>query len=378
MKLERKDLPQAIDLLCETMKQEPDYRESWKANIAVAFQDEIPDDITLLNHDPHGISNRAADRFLDNLTRNVDNKKVSEHTDIDDLHVKDEVDHNASDSIFKKIEDKVKFVEESQLSDGAMVKRFDMIIEEQKLHKICVGIYYAMKIPLSNYVNALEFGKALSFKLRKVEEFGIIPSVIYSEAKRIGIAENYIEAGVEYAIKQFKPIFGIEDEPVDDTVKEHDLYVYKSRLLKGMTVFRNKEDSLVRTDWVIDLPISRYINDEPLKTGDEKVCYNDLEVDKTYRWNGEGFEVKIDSEADKGNRDIPTNDYIDYIKELEDITKLISNNDNPCSGCSQYARMLKGETVVCHCVHGTPKITYGTDVNTTIKPINIVYGYKTK
>jgi hypothetical protein len=69
----------AIECLKSKLKTDADYRNGWKANIAVAFQDEIEDFFTMgnwvqyLNHfsrkDAHDVSNRAAENFLNNLCR---------------------------------------------------------------------------------------------------------------------------------------------------------------------------------------------------------------------------------------------------------------------------------------------------------------------
>ena len=65
-------LTNAVTLLREALKNDPDYYMSWQANIAMSFQDEmsaysqevIPDSVKRLAHQ---ISNRAAEKFLNLL-----------------------------------------------------------------------------------------------------------------------------------------------------------------------------------------------------------------------------------------------------------------------------------------------------------------------
>lgn len=58
---------QAVETLVKALKEDPDYRESWKANIAMAFKDaydnaDVMDEI-------HTIANTAADNFLNILCK---------------------------------------------------------------------------------------------------------------------------------------------------------------------------------------------------------------------------------------------------------------------------------------------------------------------
>lgn len=55
-----------LDNLILALKEDVDYRRAWTANIAVCFQDEFSraKDKT----DIHGISNRAAEKFIELLT----------------------------------------------------------------------------------------------------------------------------------------------------------------------------------------------------------------------------------------------------------------------------------------------------------------------
>jgi len=69
-------LPLAIKKLTDALVSDPDYRRSWQASIAMAFQDELGEardigNLKLDEIDFHRVSNEAASRFLDNLTREV-------------------------------------------------------------------------------------------------------------------------------------------------------------------------------------------------------------------------------------------------------------------------------------------------------------------
>lgn len=68
-------LETAINTIKKALKEDKGYRESWKANIAVAFQDEFGNwrdnnaGINASNEDIHKISNIAANRFLEKLAQ---------------------------------------------------------------------------------------------------------------------------------------------------------------------------------------------------------------------------------------------------------------------------------------------------------------------
>ena len=61
---------QAVKVLVEALNDDKDYRRSWSANIAMAFQDEF--DEFHKHNGVHYISNKAAERFLDMLCRDVE------------------------------------------------------------------------------------------------------------------------------------------------------------------------------------------------------------------------------------------------------------------------------------------------------------------
>jgi uncharacterized protein YukE len=67
------NIQKAVEKIQETLKEDKEYREVWKANIAMAFQDEFIDWVQNKvgrNATPdhiHKIANNAADRFIDNL-----------------------------------------------------------------------------------------------------------------------------------------------------------------------------------------------------------------------------------------------------------------------------------------------------------------------
>ena len=56
------DVAAAIRTITIALASDPDYWQSWKANIAVQFQDEFAR--THLHRGVHEISNKAADNFL--------------------------------------------------------------------------------------------------------------------------------------------------------------------------------------------------------------------------------------------------------------------------------------------------------------------------
>ena len=64
------NIQKAVEKIQETLKEDKEYREVWKANIAMAFQDEFKDWVERKvgrNKAPdhiHEISNKAADRFV--------------------------------------------------------------------------------------------------------------------------------------------------------------------------------------------------------------------------------------------------------------------------------------------------------------------------
>lgn len=65
--MESKD---AIDHLCNAIKTDAGYRQTWKANIAMAFQDEYRREY--LHKGVWEIANKAADNFLDLLIQTRD------------------------------------------------------------------------------------------------------------------------------------------------------------------------------------------------------------------------------------------------------------------------------------------------------------------
>lgn len=62
-------VPAAVQILTKAFKDDPDYRRTWVANIAMAFQDEYSrrrvGDTNLI----HSVSNKAAENFLDLLCK---------------------------------------------------------------------------------------------------------------------------------------------------------------------------------------------------------------------------------------------------------------------------------------------------------------------
>lgn len=67
------EIAKAIKVLQKALRGDEHYRHSWKCNIAMAFQDELLSDTDLLIPEyVHEISNKAADRFLDILIKEVE------------------------------------------------------------------------------------------------------------------------------------------------------------------------------------------------------------------------------------------------------------------------------------------------------------------
>lgn len=66
-------VPISISIITRAIKMDPSYREGWKANIAMAFQDEFTRQLEatpIIGVDTiHTISNAAADNFLNSLCR---------------------------------------------------------------------------------------------------------------------------------------------------------------------------------------------------------------------------------------------------------------------------------------------------------------------
>ncbi len=60
-------LSAAIKVLREELQKDEGYYNSWKANIAMAFVDEINSAPDVFKNDLHNNANNAADRFLQNL-----------------------------------------------------------------------------------------------------------------------------------------------------------------------------------------------------------------------------------------------------------------------------------------------------------------------
>ncbi len=67
---------EAVEKLVQELRQDESYWITWQANIAMAFKDEWQKTYDELGHPStrlhiHNIANKAAENFLDNLTREV-------------------------------------------------------------------------------------------------------------------------------------------------------------------------------------------------------------------------------------------------------------------------------------------------------------------
>ena len=65
-------LIEAIEIVCQALREDKDYYRSWKDNIAMAFKDECSrnlDETDIEGYDLHIIANKAADNFLKLLTK---------------------------------------------------------------------------------------------------------------------------------------------------------------------------------------------------------------------------------------------------------------------------------------------------------------------
>lgn len=68
------NIQKEVEKIQETLKEDKEYREVWKANIAMAFVDEWNTNETFQQSeqqysDVHKLANEAADRFLDSLVQ---------------------------------------------------------------------------------------------------------------------------------------------------------------------------------------------------------------------------------------------------------------------------------------------------------------------
>ncbi len=63
------ELHAAVNVLIKALKEDADYYQSWKANIAMQFQDECARKEKGGVYNWHEISNTAADNFLQLLTK---------------------------------------------------------------------------------------------------------------------------------------------------------------------------------------------------------------------------------------------------------------------------------------------------------------------
>lgn len=62
---------QAIDTLCKALREDDDYYDTWKSNIAMSFHDEYysKGKSVIEGEELHEVFNDAAERFLQILTR---------------------------------------------------------------------------------------------------------------------------------------------------------------------------------------------------------------------------------------------------------------------------------------------------------------------
>jgi hypothetical protein len=67
------NLPHAIEVLVAALRGSEDYRNAWKANIAMAFYDACHQS-GIVFPELREVSNKAADQFLYNLCRDGENK----------------------------------------------------------------------------------------------------------------------------------------------------------------------------------------------------------------------------------------------------------------------------------------------------------------
>lgn len=76
--MNQEEISAACKIVFKALKDDPGYWQSWKANIAMAFQDEVYRQ--LISNGIHKISNDAAENFLQKLTYNVDKEKCPPHS----------------------------------------------------------------------------------------------------------------------------------------------------------------------------------------------------------------------------------------------------------------------------------------------------------
>ena len=75
---------QAVETLCRALKNDPDFWMSWKANIAMPFQDEwhrsvAAGEIPTTREQVHKIANDAAEYFLWLLTKDIPETQPSKN-----------------------------------------------------------------------------------------------------------------------------------------------------------------------------------------------------------------------------------------------------------------------------------------------------------
>lgn len=65
MREEKTEIQKAVELLAKVLREDPEYRRTWHANISMQFKDECSRQG--INGSPAQIADKAADNFLDLL-----------------------------------------------------------------------------------------------------------------------------------------------------------------------------------------------------------------------------------------------------------------------------------------------------------------------
>ena len=339
----------AIKVVSNHMVNDDDYREAWKANIAMSFKDESAEWLDHLkvklpdHYDVHQIANNAADRFLDLLTYQGRKDKCIPKSEVS----------------IKKILIKDK-------------------VPQKNLHSICLGAYY---VGIGNnepvFERAKEFGNAIYDAIANFE-FDLVRKQVIGICERFNILRcSEVEFYVLENLSKYFNEEQVEDEDAQcqECSENHSMWVRKSNLYHGLIAYRLGDDL--------------YYGErlEPFKKGFEPdediVDFSWLDESQPYYWDSDTFEplgtmtISTSGAGNEAQNDIDevveeNIKTVDFLKIIEEVLEKLKTTEvpykdyeplkvpyyhievngtksHPCEGCSNYDKMLKGETVVCNC-----------------------------